>query len=106
MFEMNEFNANYMDLRRNYFEKKSKIERNRRINLNQTKQKISEYFCELYLLIKESENALYSQLNELYKVQTIKNEQSAINESNDDDQLQNMAAQHLHYLSRNIERYE
>ena len=106
LFEMKQFNETYMDLKSKYAAKQNKLERERRINLNRTKQNISEYFGELQLLLRESENALYSELNELYKAQTKKNEQRAMNERNDDDKLQNMATQHVHYLSQNVNRYE
>merc|ERR1712176_997613 len=106
LIEMDDFNQKYLNLRKDYLSKKSKIEKDRRINLNLTKQKIKECFNELYILIKERENNLLFELEEIYKSQTIINNNININENNDNNQIQKLVREHMAHLSLKIDHYQ
>ena len=106
LIEMDDFNQNYLNLRNEYLYKKSKIGKDRRINLNRTKQKISETFDELYQLIKQRENTLIFELDEIYKSQSNINNNIDQTEENNNNELQRLVREHMAHLSRQIDHYE
>eukprot|EP01084_Bolivina_argentea_P042148 77752_1 len=106
LMEMDDFSRDYMDLRNNYLLQQCTVEKNRQINLTRTKQKIGECFDELYVLLKEKENALLFEVDEMYKAQTVTNTSIDLKEKQTNNELQKALSEHVAYISHQITLYQ
>ena len=105
LLQTHDYKQNYLGLRSEYLWRKNKIKKDRRINLNRTKERIHETFNEMIQLIKERENVLLFELDELYESQRRVNVDIDEREENDNREIQKLVTQHIQSISRKINDY-